>query len=376
MAKVELAGVRKQFGRVTALDRVDLVVEDRSFTCLVGPSGSGKSTLLNLIAGFEAPTAGHIYIDGQDMAGRAPGARDIAMVFQSYALYPHMTVYDNMAFGLEVRKTPRQVIRERVAEAAELLRITELLDRKPRQLSGGQRQRVAVGRAITRHPKVFLLDEPLSNLDAQLRLQTRVELKLLFERIGGTVIYVTHDQAEAMTLADQVVVLHQGQVQQVGRPLDVYDAPRTSFVAGFLGSPAMNLLPAARRTDERGIPVLEAGGLVVRLAAAFDMPNDGVLVGFRPEAVVIGPAGRHPVPAVLQLVERLGSQDVIYVSMGGSRVAVVAPSRSVDLPADGRLSLRIDPTAIHLFDPRSGRRLNTPAPEPVALVSAAGAERP
>jgi ABC-type sugar transport system ATPase subunit len=223
---------------------------------------------------------------------------------------------------------------------------------------------------------VFLLDEPLSNLDAQLRLQTRVELKLLFERIGGTVIYVTHDQAEAMTLADQVVVLHHGQVQQVGRPLDVYDAPRTSFVAGFLGSPAMNLLPAARRADERGTPVLEAGGLVVRLAAAFDMPNDGVLVGFRPETVVIGPAGRHPVPAVLQLVERLGSQDVIYVSMGGSRVAVVAPSRSVDLPADGRLSLRIDPTAIHLFDPRSGRRLNTPAPGPVALVSAAGAERP
>jgi ABC-type sugar transport system ATPase subunit len=376
MAKVELAGVRKQFGRVTALDRVDLVVEDRSFTCLVGPSGSGKSTLLNLVAGFEAPTEGCIRIDGQDIAGRAPGARDIAMVFQSYALYPHMNVYENMAFGLEVRKTPRQVVRDRVAEAAELLRITELLGRKPRQLSGGQRQRVALGRAITRHPKVFLLDEPLSNLDAQLRLQTRVELKLLFERIGGTVVYVTHDQAEAMTLADQVVVLHHGQVQQVGRPLEVYDAPRTSFVASFLGSPAMNLLRAAPRTDQDGNHLLEAEGLVVRLAEAVDVPHEGVLLGFRPEAVAVGPADRYPVPAVLQLVEHLGSQDVIYVSMGASRVAVVTPSRSVDLPADGQLSLRVDPTALHLFDPTSGRRLSTTASSVADLASAGTAHHP
>jgi ABC-type sugar transport system ATPase subunit len=357
MARVELIGIRKQFGRVVALDTVDLVVEDRSFTCLVGPSGSGKSTLLNLIAGFEAPSAGRIRIDAQDVAAQPPGARDIAMVFQSYALYPHMSVFDNMAFGLQVRKTPQAEIRKRVAEAAELLRIGDLLQRKPRQLSGGQRQRVALGRAITRHPKVFLLDEPLSNLDAQLRLQTRVELKLLFKRIGGTVIYVTHDQAEAMTLADQVVVLNNGLVQQVGPPLEIYDAPATSFVATFLGSPPMNLLPAQRGVGSRGESLVRADGFEVPLPRAFDMTANPISLGFRPEAVEIGAAGRFPVPAAVQLVEHLGSQDVVYLSVGESTVAAVTPSRSVAFPADGRLSLNVDPGAMHLFERESGRRI-------------------
>ncbi len=354
MATVELTGIRKQFHRVLALDSVDLTVKDGSFTCLVGPSGSGKSTLLNIVAGFERPSSGTIRIDGSDVSSQPPSARDIAMVFQSYALYPHMTVYENMAFGLQVRKTPARVVRERVAEAAELLQISDLLERKPGQLSGGQRQRVAVGRAITRHPKVFLLDEPLSNLDAQLRLQTRVELKLLFDRIGGTVIYVTHDQAEAMTLADQVVVLNNGRVEQTGPPLDVYEVPATSFVASFLGSPSMNLLrvtPGAG-TGPEGDSLLS---LIAWQGPALG-PRE-VLLGFRPEAVEVGPAGRFAVAARLQLIERLGPQDVVYLTVGGARVAAVTPNRALTPPSDGRLSVRVDPAALHVFDARSGQRI-------------------
>jgi len=354
MATVELTGIRKQFHRVVALDSVDLTVKDGSFTCLVGPSGSGKSTLLNIVAGFERPGGGTIRIDGSDVSSQPPSARDIAMVFQSYALYPHMTVYDNMAFGLQVRKTPARIVRERVAEAAELLQISDLLDRKPGQLSGGQRQRVAVGRAITRHPKVFLLDEPLSNLDAQLRLQTRVELKLLFDRIGGTVIYVTHDQAEAMTLADQVVVLNNGKVEQIGAPLDVYEVPATSFVASFLGSPSMNLV---RLTRVAG-PGPEENELLRLIGwQPPDLGSHEVLLGFRPEAVEVGPAGQFDVPARLQLIERLGPQDVVYLTVGGARVAAVTPNRALTPPTDGRLSVRVDRDALHFFDAMSGQRI-------------------
>jgi ABC-type sugar transport system ATPase subunit len=363
MATVELAGIHKQFSRVVALDSVDLTVEDGSFTCLVGPSGSGKSTLLNIVAGFERPTGGTIRIDGRDVSNQPPSARDIAMVFQSYALYPHMTVYQNMSFGLEVRKTPARIVRERVAEAAELLQISGLLQRKPGQLSGGQRQRVALGRAITRHPKVFLLDEPLSNLDAQLRLQTRVELKLLFDRIGGTVIYVTHDQAEAMTLSDQVVVLNEGKVEQIGPPLDVYEVPDTSFVASFLGSPSMNLVRVNLETDDsavRGLIPAHRASLLTR----------EVVLGFRPEAVEVGAPDQFAVSARLQLIERLGPQDVIYLSVGEARVAAVTANRAVTPPGDGRLSVRVNPTALHFFDVESGRRIADPLAPVAGLPTA------
>jgi sn-glycerol 3-phosphate transport system ATP-binding protein len=355
MATVELVGVRKAFGRVVALEAVNLVIPNESFTCMVGPSGSGKSTLLNLTAGFEQPTDGQILIDAIDITRQPPAQRDIAMVFQSYALYPHMNVYDNMAFGLRVRGTPKGEIQRRVNEAAQMLQLSDLLQRKPGQLSGGQRQRVALGRAITRHPKVFLLDEPLSNLDAKLRLQMRVELRLLFERVRGTVIYVTHDQAEAMTLADQVVVLHEGRIQQVGSPSEVYDHPANSFVATFFGSPPMNLLPARIATEE-GNPQLVIGKMVIP-APYWHLPTQEVTVGFRPEAVQVGTAGQLPVPVRLQVHERLGSQDALYLSLDTTIISAVLPSGAIQTQGHEQLSIAVEWSALHFFDPVSGNRL-------------------
>ncbi len=360
MATVELRGVRKVFGRVEALAAVDAHVEDRSFTCLVGPSGSGKSTLLNIVAGLETPSHGQVFLDGVDITRQPPAERDIAMVFQSYALYPHMSVFDNMAFGLKVRKTPQDVVRQRVEEAAGLLRLSDLLDRKPRQLSGGQRQRVALGRAITRHPKVFLLDEPLSNLDAQLRFQTRVELKLLFERIGGTVIYVTHDQSEAMTLSDQVVVLDKGRIQQVGEPMAIYEHPSNVFVARFLGSPAMNVITGRVHPRDDGSLRLVAGALVTSLSRsrlpAIDQPTE-ILVGIRPELVDVAPAGRLAWPARLRLVESLGAQDLLYLDDGGQSLVAAVRSGLGEVLGRGDVSFAVPPDAIHLFDPDSGEAL-------------------
>lgn len=357
MATVELRGVRKVFGRVEALATVDARVEDRSFTCLVGPSGSGKSTLLNIVAGLESLSEGQVLLDGVDITRQPPAERDIAMVFQSYALYPHMSVFDNMAFGLKVRKTPSDVIRRRVEEAASLLQLSDLLDRKPRQLSGGQRQRVALGRAITRHPKVFLLDEPLSNLDAQLRFQTRVELKLLFERIGGTVIYVTHDQSEAMTLADQVVVLDKGRIQQVGAPMTIYERPSNVFVARFLGSPAMNVIRGRITRVEGGALRLTAGALVTDLPAdrMTEVPPDGsdVLVGIRPELVSVAPTGQLSWLARLRLVESLGAQDLLYLDDDGQTLVAAAPSGLGAALGRGDVSFGVRPEAIHLFHPES-----------------------
>jgi ABC-type sugar transport system ATPase subunit len=355
MATVELVGVRKNFGRVVALEAVDLVIPNETFTCMVGPSGSGKSTLLNLTAGFEQPTDGKILIDGSDITRQPPAQRDIAMVFQSYALYPHMSVYDNMAFGLRVRGTPKTEIQRRVNDAAQMLQLNDLLQRKPGQLSGGQRQRVALGRAITRYPKVFLLDEPLSNLDAKLRLQMRVELRLLFERVRGTVIYVTHDQAEAMTLADQVVVLNEGRIQQVGSPSEVYDRPANSFVATFFGSPPMNLLPA-RVASVDGKPQLTIGEMVIPLPGWHSTLQE-VVVGFRPEAVQVAFANQLPVPVRLQVHERLGSQDALYMTLGTTTISAVLPSGTLQTHGHEQLSIAVASSALHFFDPTTGKRL-------------------
>ncbi len=259
MARIVYEDITKRFGSVTALHEFNLTIEDHEFLTLVGPSGCGKSTTLNITAGLEDPSGGRLYIDDRLVNAVPPGDRDIAMVFQSYALYPHKTVRDNIGFGLKVRGMDKREIQQRVQDAANLLGIANLLDRKPRELSGGQRQRVALGRAITRNPKVFLLDEPLSNLDAKLRVQIRAELKLLFDRIQGTVLYVTHDQAEAMTMSHRVVVMNHGVVQQIGTPLEVYNLPHNDFVAGFLGSPAMNFLPGQVAASEQTLAIKSDG---------------------------------------------------------------------------------------------------------------------
>src|SRR6516164_9365391 len=291
MAKVLLEQVSKQFGNVLAVNNVTLDVPDRQFTVLVGPSGCGKTTCLRLIAGLEESTAGNIYIGERLVNDVAPKDRDIAMVFQNYALYPHMTVYDNMAFGLRLRKYPRPEIDRRVKEAAEMLGIQELLKRKPRQLSGGQRQRVALGRAIVRHPRVFLFDEPLSNLDAKLLVQMRVELKKLHDRLGTTAIYVTHDQVEAMTLGDRVVVMKDGLVQQVGEPLELYNNPANKFVAGFIGSPSMNFA-SVTVTEANGSLIVENAGLCIKLPVETAQRLRGhigreITLGVRPEDLTV-----------------------------------------------------------------------------------------
>src|SRR5438132_1081535 len=286
MATVSLDGVRKSFGDREVVHGVSCEVGDGELVVVVGPSGCGKSTLLRMVAGLETVSAGTVAIDGRIVNGIEPKDRDIAMVFQNYALYPHMSVYDNMAYGLRMRRMSRAEIRSRVGRAAEILQLDGLLQRRPRQLSGGQRQRVAMGRAIVRDPKVFLFDEPLSNLDAQLRVQMRVEIKRLQQELATTSLYVTHDQVEAMTLADRLIVMNAGNVDQIGRPLDLYEYPATAFVAGFLGSPAMNLL--AGRLDADAVVV---GGVSLPLAAPAGALGTPVLIGLRPEHPDLAPDG-------------------------------------------------------------------------------------
>ncbi len=366
MAPIRYQHVGKRFGSVRALEDLNLVVADREFVTLVGPSGCGKSTTLNLTAGLEDPSLGEIYIDDQLVNAVPPGKRDIAMVFQSYALYPHKTVRDNIGFGLKVRKTPRAEMESRVQETAQLLEIAHLLDRKPRQLSGGQRQRVALGRAIVRHPKAFLLDEPLSNLDAKLRVQMRAELKLLFERVQGTVLYVTHDQAEAMTLSHRVVVMNHGRVQQVGTPLDVYNHPRNLFVAGFLGSPAMNFLDCHLHVESGVWRVLleslPAAALSLSEPELFDMGlaahrerlHGPAILGIRPEDISYEPqAGRAAdspgIPCQVVVVEPMGSLNILVASVGEQRVTVsTGPDRIFRAGEQGWLSF--NRAKIHFFD--------------------------
>jgi sn-glycerol 3-phosphate transport system ATP-binding protein len=355
MAGVTLEGVRKVYaGNVEAVKGVSLEIPDGSFCVLVGPSGCGKSTLLRMVAGLETISGGTVRIGSRAVNEVEPADRDIAMVFQNYALYPHMSVYDNMAYGLRNRKTPKPEIEARVKEAARILAIEPFLDRKPRALSGGQRQRVAMGRAIVRKPQVFLFDEPLSNLDAKLRVQMRVEIKRLQRALGVTSIYVTHDQVEAMTLSDKLVVMSGGQIEQVGTPSDVYRRPETRFVATFIGSPPMNILPGTVEGPGR----VTVGG---RPLAVSDMreglaPGTAVEVGLRPEDVRVDPSGGGALVAEVDFVEELGATQLFHGKLGGGDFVVQSPTGQI--PADIRkLSFSVDPSNVHLFDPETTKRL-------------------
>jgi multiple sugar transport system ATP-binding protein len=353
MAEIQFDRISKRFGNAVAVRDFSLTVRDQELLTLVGPSGCGKSTTLNMLAGLEDPTQGLIRIDGKVVNAVPSGKRDIAMVFQSYALYPHMTVRENIGFGLKVRGMPAADIARRVDEAARMLGIQHLLDRRPRELSGGQRQRVALGRALTRNPKAFLLDEPLSNLDAQLRTQMRAELKLLFQRIGGTVVYVTHDQAEAMTLSDRLVVMREGEIQQIGTPLEVYNAPANTFVARFLGSPAINLIPG-RLQMEHGVLQLDAGGLLWSFPTTFARPlapgnRTEVVLGIRPEDLAITTHQGAGVPATIEIVEPMGSLNVVYASAGDNRV-VATTTPDFFPPPGSQVWLLPGPEKLLLFD--------------------------
>jgi sn-glycerol 3-phosphate transport system ATP-binding protein len=357
MAAITLTDVKKIYaGGVEAVKSVSLAIPDGSFTVLLGPSGCGKSTLLRMIAGLETVSAGEIRIGDRRVNEVEPADRDIAMVFQNYALYPHMSVYDNMAYGLRNRRTPAPEIERRVKEAAELLAITEFLDRKPRALSGGQRQRVAMGRAIVREPQAFLFDEPLSNLDAKLRVQMRIEIRRLHNRLKATSVFVTHDQIEAMTLADQVVVMSRGAIEQVGRPTEVYQRPATRFVATFIGSPAMNLV-GGRVTAPGRVEVGDAGWLAFD-AAAFPVPaGREVEVGIRPEDFSANPERDGPGLAFqVDLVEELGPNRLVHGLAAGVPLAVsVAASAS---EAQSRLGhITAAPSHVHLFDVATGLTL-------------------
>jgi multiple sugar transport system ATP-binding protein len=361
MARVVLEGVRKIYqdrGAVhVAVHGIDLEVREGEFLVLVGPSGCGKTTTLRMVAGLESISEGTIRI-GDRVVNDVPAKdRDIAMVFQNYALYPHLTVRDNLAFALKLRKQPAATIEARVREAAQLLNIEELLGRKPRQLSGGQRQRVALGRAIVRHPQVFLFDEPLSNLDAKFRVQMRRELAALRRRLGTTTIYVTHDQVEAMSLGDRIVVMHQGRVQQIGTPLDIYDRPANLFVAGFLGTPPMNQIRG--RLVQREGPAFEAeeGGLVLRLpgGAAPASVSGAVVLGVRPEAIRPHP-GTIGFDGVVEFVEPLGYESVVTVRAGGTSVTLRVEANAT--PSVGQvLSCGMEPAGLHWFDADAGLRL-------------------
>jgi multiple sugar transport system ATP-binding protein len=342
--------------RTKVIHGINVEIADGEFVVLVGPSGCGKSTLLRMIAGLEEISGGTISIGEREVNRLPPKDRDIAMVFQNYALYPHMTVHDNMAFSLKLRKADKSVIAERVGKAAEILNLTPYLQRYPRQLSGGQRQRVAMGRAIVRDPQVFLFDEPLSNLDAKLRVQMRIEIKALHQRLKTTTIYVTHDQIEAMTMADRIVVMHDGIVEQVGTPLELYDHPSNLFVAGFIGSPAMNFIEGTLRRDG-GAPVLEAKG--GRLALPASTPGaDGqkVTLGIRPEHLSISATGPASLDAVVEVVEPTGADTHVVAIAFGQQVQAVFTERHAFAPG-ARVALCPRAEAIHLFDTASGRHL-------------------
>jgi multiple sugar transport system ATP-binding protein len=358
MAEVRLTNVTKLYGGVRAVADVTLTVADEEFVVLVGPSGCGKSTTLRMIAGLEEITSGTVEIGDRVVNRLAPRDRDVAMVFQNYALYQHMNVYDNLAFGLRNRKVPRPQIEAEVKRAASILGISELLGRRPRQLSGGQQQRVALGRCIVRNPRVFLFDEPLSNLDAKLRAQMRVELKRLRKRVPTTSIFVTHDQVEAMTLGDRVVVMKEGLVQQVGSPLELYNAPANRFVAGFIGGPAMNFVTVEVR-ERDGTLHLEAPGLRIRLPAARKNGLAGLrgrtaVLGIRPEHLLLaGPAGDQAaaLEADVEVIEQLGSEMLLDVRVGDAPLTVARVPPELGIRVGERIRLTAVPERLHVFDP-------------------------
>ncbi len=356
MAEIRLDRVTRTFGAVVAVDSVSLEIEDREFLVLLGPSGCGKSTVLRLIAGLERPSAGTVYIAGRDVTGVAPRDRDLAMVFQSYALYPHMSVFDNIAFGIRRRDLSRHELKEAVNATARRLGIDGLLDRRPGQLSGGQRQRVALARAIVRRPVAFLMDEPLSNLDAKLRVQTRRELARLHEDLQTTTVYVTHDQVEAMTLGQRVAIIAAGRLQQVGRPQDVYDRPANLFVAGFIGSPPMNIVPL-----ERTATGFQSAGGEIHVDGAHVPPGapETLALGFRPEALQIGvPEGPAAIAfsAPLLVAEHLGAQVNLECAAGGASFVAVAPGHVRATPGES-IPFWCAPGDLHFFDTRTGERL-------------------
>ncbi|WFU11109.1 sn-glycerol-3-phosphate ABC transporter ATP-binding protein UgpC [Rhizobium sp. CB3090] len=350
---VSLQKVIKRYGELEVVHGIDLEIEPGEFAVFVGPSGCGKSTLLRMIAGLEPISGGALYLDGSRMNDVPASKRGIAMVFQSYALYPHMSVYKNLAFGLETAGMKKQEIQPRVEKAAEILQIKQLLQRKPKQLSGGQRQRVAIGRAIVREPKIFLFDEPLSNLDAELRVQMRVEIARLHQRLGNTMIYVTHDQTEAMTMADKIVVLNGGNIEQVGAPLDLYNKPRNKFVAGFIGSPKMNFLDAKIVASDDGSAVIDLNGQTVRLPRRLGglQPGQPVTLGARPEHLNVGDRGLALGNARVDLVEHLGGQTILYVTLHGGQALTVALEDQQAIRAGETVSIHIDPERCHLFGP-------------------------
>ncbi|MDE1991504.1 MAG: ABC transporter ATP-binding protein [Rhizobiaceae bacterium] len=333
MAVIELTSVRKSFGALDIIPGVDLKIEHGEFVVFVGPSGSGKSTLLRLVAGLEEATGGTIAIDGRDVTTLGPAERELAMVFQSYALYPHKTVRANMSFALEVAKVPRDEIRQQVDKVAALLQLTNLLERKPRELSGGQRQRVAIGRAIVREPVAFMFDEPLSNLDAALRIEMRLEIAKLHRRLGATMIYVTHDQTEAMTLADRIVVLDKGVIQQTGSPLQLYERPANLFVAQFIGSPKMN--------------ILNTGAAAAPLP---DVPNAATHIGIRPEDISVCDPREGHLAGRIDVVERLGSDTFAYVTLADGTLVTVRAPRDSAATVGQQIGLRFQEGRIHAFD--------------------------
>jgi multiple sugar transport system ATP-binding protein len=354
MAGVSIRGVHKHFGSTHVIRGVDIGIADGEFCVLVGPSGCGKSTLLRMIAGLEEIGTGEIAIGGTVVNRVPPKERDIAMVFQNYALYPHMTVRDNMSFALLLAKRSKADIGERVQKAADILGLAPYLDRYPRQLSGGQRQRVAMGRAIVRDPQVFLFDEPLSNLDAKLRVQMRTEIKELHQRLKTTSIYVTHDQIEAMTMADRIVVMRDGIVEQIGGPLDLYDHPVNTFVAGFIGSPAMNIIPGTARTTGGALSIEFGDGIALPVPrGAHADGGQKVLYGLRPEHCAIGPAG---LPVEVVVVEPTGAATQLYCRFNGQEVTATIDDRANCRPGD-RINLAPDLGRAHLFDAASGKRL-------------------
>ena len=366
MAQVAVHGVSKSYGKVRAVDEVDLEIADGEFAVLVGPSGCGKTTLLRLMAGLEEVTEGSIVIGGETVTHLPAARRDIGMVFQSYALYPHMKVFDNMAYNLKVKRVPKREIRERVDESARTFGLDELLDRRPAALSGGQRQRVALARALIRRPQLFLLDEPLSNLDAQLRGEMRVELKRLHREFRVTTLFVTHDQIEAMTLGTTIIVMKDGKIQQVGKPLDLYQGPINLFVAGFLGSPPMNLLPGSVASDRRTI-TMEIG--VIESPRPIDGARE-VVMGMRPENLDVVEKGAGAFAGTIDVVEHLGGSVISHIDCSGQSVRVAG--RDHGYAAGSEIGVDPQVAHVHVFDRESGANLRRVAGEPAAAEAQAG----
>jgi lactose/L-arabinose transport system ATP-binding protein len=359
MAALTLRGIKKNFGNTTTIHGIDLDIADGEFTVFVGPSGCGKSTLLRMIAGLEEVSEGSVAIGEHDVTWVAPGARKVAMVFQSYALYPHMTVLENLTFGMRMRGIARDVIKQKMGMAVEILRLAPYLQRKPGELSGGQCQRVAIGRALVQEPDVFLFDEPLSNLDAELRLKMRVEISALHKRLGKTMIYVTHDQVEAMTLADKIVVMRDGVIEQVGRPLDLYAKPANQFVAGFIGSPAMNFLPATLQNELGGWVVQFAEGDKLSLGEceSVSLADSVMQVGIRPEHFVVAHSNAEgTLSAKIETVEKLGATAYVYAKLGSQTICVECRDVAHFTVGD-TINLKVPAEAIHLFD-GGGKRIN------------------